>query len=524
MFTLLRQMLKPILIAAIIAFVGMIWASLGKGMSIMDDPRMNAAIVDGTPISRTDYQFALDNYLKKLREARGGELAAAEEIHARQLVLDELIRNQVLLAEADRRDIVVTDEEVVQYIKYDPLFRDAQGGIDANKYNMYVQRMSATNWTIFERQKRELLLLAKLRDGVSTNLRATISDLRNYYQSYYKRYTLQQVLIQPEAFITAERVAAHYREHAADYPQPLQVHARHILIKVAPEAPEEDVAAAKRKAQNLRDQIESGVLDFAAAARQYSDDPSNKDKGGDLGTFERGRMVPEFDAVVFDLDTGTISAVTKTEFGFHIIEVLERIENVPYPLAKVERSIRRTLTGDSETAAARARAADVARLARQGLPFATLARQYSDAASAETDGVIGTIGRYLDPELFPPEKFAFLNDELVNNYFIIREVSETLDRIPIGGVSDPIKSPFGFHLVKVTAAAEADPAGFPQFRGRVESDINSRLQSDVFDRWYEQVKLEHDIKTLLEAEFLNPSDTEAAAGLGAGENPPAPQF
>ncbi|MCX7978761.1 MAG: peptidyl-prolyl cis-trans isomerase [Bdellovibrionaceae bacterium] len=102
-----------------------------------------------------------------------------------------------------------------------------------------------------------------------------------------------------------------------------EVRARHILIKFNPADPEAE-AKTLEKARDLRRQAERG--DFAALAKSHSEDPGSKSKGGDLGYFSRGKMVPEFEAVAFSLKPGEVSEPVKTSFGWHIIQVLDRRE------------------------------------------------------------------------------------------------------------------------------------------------------------------------------------------------------
>jgi parvulin-like peptidyl-prolyl isomerase len=104
------------------------------------------------------------------------------------------------------------------------------------------------------------------------------------------------------------------------------------LTGTAAVSPTEEItgaeAAALALAQELRNRILAGE-DFATLAQEYSDDPSNASTGGDLGWFGRGRMVPEFDEVAFNLPLNEVSEPVKTQFGYHLIEVLERDDNRP---------------------------------------------------------------------------------------------------------------------------------------------------------------------------------------------------
>ena len=102
-----------------------------------------------------------------------------------------------------------------------------------------------------------------------------------------------------------------------------QVRARHILISVAADASEEDSAAALSKAISITQRLRDGE-DFAALATQYSDDTGSAQQGGDLGFFPRGQMVAEFEEVAFSQPIGEVSDPVKSQFGYHIIEVLEK--------------------------------------------------------------------------------------------------------------------------------------------------------------------------------------------------------
>jgi peptidyl-prolyl cis-trans isomerase C len=120
--------------------------------------------------------------------------------------------------------------------------------------------------------------------------------------------------------ITEEEVDAFYATHAEKLTLPETVHARHILIAIPDGADTAAVEAKHELAESIREALAGGA-DFAELARKHSDCPS-RERGGDLGEFPRGKMVPEFDSAAFALSENELSPVIRTKFGFHIIDVI----------------------------------------------------------------------------------------------------------------------------------------------------------------------------------------------------------
>ena len=152
-----------------------------------------------------------------------------------------------------------------------------------------------------------------------------VDDLR-------KRLVVQRVMrkYQTPPTITDEQVKAQYDQNPILY-STTQVHASHILVK------DED------SARQLLAEVKAHPEKFADLAREKSTDTVSAKKGGDLGTFGPGRMVPEFDKVAFALQPGEISDVVKTQYGYHIIMVAERKEGEPKPFDQVKEQIRASL-------------------------------------------------------------------------------------------------------------------------------------------------------------------------------------
>ncbi|HPQ68081.1 MAG TPA: peptidylprolyl isomerase [bacterium] len=139
----------------------------------------------------------------------------------------------------------------------------------------------------------------------------------------------------------------YYDEHPDEFQQGEQVKARHILIKVDENADEATVAAAKKKIEGLAAKVKGGA-DFAKLAEENSDDPGSKKRGGDLGFFGRGRMVPEFDEAAFGLAVGEVSAPVKSKFGFHIIKVEERKDSTKREFAEIKDQLMRKMSFENQ--------------------------------------------------------------------------------------------------------------------------------------------------------------------------------
>lgn len=146
---------------------------------------------------------------------------------------------------------------------------------------------------------------------------------------------------------TDKDIEAYYQAHKAEYLNPAQVKAQHILIRVENEAKPEEIAAAKTKADGIRKELLAGG-DFSKLAEKYSDDPGSKAQGGDLGFFTKDKMIPEFSQVAFSMKKNEISEPIKTGYGFHIIKLNESTpekqmdlqEATPLIQAKIENSKR----------------------------------------------------------------------------------------------------------------------------------------------------------------------------------------
>jgi len=149
-------------------------------------------------------------------------------------------------------------------------------------------------------------------------------------------------VVAKRAIVTDKDIEEYYKAHITEYKLPERVKARHILVKVKKEFTDEEKEAARRKIEGLLERVKKGE-DFVELAKTYSDDPASARVGGDLGYFQRGRMVKPFEDVAFSLKPGEVSDIVETRFGYHIIKVEDRKPAETIPLEKVKKSIREKL-------------------------------------------------------------------------------------------------------------------------------------------------------------------------------------
>ena len=134
--------------------------------------------------------------------------------------------------------------------------------------------------------------------------------------------------------ISDKESKAYYESNPDLFKQPEQVQASHILIKIDSEADESQKAQARKKIEKIQKKLQKGE-DFAALAKEFSQCPS-KAKGGDLGYFQRGQMVPAFEQVAFALKPGAVSDIVETKFGYHLIKVIGKKPETTIPYKDVK--------------------------------------------------------------------------------------------------------------------------------------------------------------------------------------------
>jgi peptidyl-prolyl cis-trans isomerase D len=312
-----------------------------------------------------------------------------------QQVGQQLVQQQILLAEAERLGINATNDDVVNYLHSGPtgavIFPNGKY-IGDQQYTALVNSRLNISVAEFEDNIKRDIVMQRLRALVTAGVSVSDKEVRDNYrkentrikfdyavlssddlrksispsdadlEAYFKKNAARYANAVPEqrkityfAFTpsqlpggipqpTQQEIQSYYSAHQSDYQSPETATSRHILIKLAPNADAKADAAAKAKADDVLKQVQNGG-NFAELAKKYSDDPGSKDTGGELGPSQRGRMVPEFDNAIFNQKIGD-TKVVKSQFGYHIVQVESRQAAHSQALNEVLPTIQATLSRD----------------------------------------------------------------------------------------------------------------------------------------------------------------------------------
>ena len=309
-----------------------------------------------------------------------------------QQVGTQLVQRQILVDEARKLGIHITDADVRRYLQTGPagqvLFPDGKF-IGQAQYTALVENRLNTTVADYEAGVKQDIALQRLEALITAPVTVNDQEVRAYYlkhnikikfqyavlqasdlgktinptdaelEAYFKKNAAQYAKAVPEqrtiqyfAFTpdqvpggvaqpTQQQIEQYYNNHQSDYQVPEQAKSRHILIAVSPTASAQEDAAAKAKAEMVLKQLKAGGS-WEALAKKYSDDPGSKNQGGELGFAQKGRMVPTFDHAIFSQPIGQIDIV-KTQFGYHVVQVEARQPAHTQALNEVLPTIQATL-------------------------------------------------------------------------------------------------------------------------------------------------------------------------------------
>jgi peptidyl-prolyl cis-trans isomerase D len=271
-------------------------------------------------------------------EALGDEVdPASVAAQLNEITAQVLVERSILAQEAEKLGLLVSKGEIEQAVLESPNFRGPDGRFDREGFERFVQYEYGSERN-FMTEQRFGMLANKMARVLRENARVSEGEARDALLQRLEEVRIAFVVLDgsrpgEEMEVADDAIAAFlaereeeartlYHQRSAIYDVPEQVRARHILLKLASDAGDAEVAEVEARAHAVLERLQAGE-DFAEIAAEISDDPGSKANGGDLGFFRRGQMVKAFEEAAFALEPGSLSDLVRSDFGFHIIRAEE---------------------------------------------------------------------------------------------------------------------------------------------------------------------------------------------------------
>jgi peptidyl-prolyl cis-trans isomerase D len=398
-----------------LALIFAAWGAYGIVSFTAGGSTTYAAEAGGEKISIEAARNAWLREQAQYQQRMGGEIPAAQKVILQDHLLESMIRDSLLTERAHDLGYRVSEHDVLDAIRNEPAFqiegkysnevakeRLAQAGISLDAYETELrgnlQRVQVQNGIALsdfqtpaeterarklQDEQREIRYLLLPPDKYSADVQVDDAATQAYYKAHLAQYmTLESVhlryaelrLDQLAAQVTPTDADLHaaYDKNKDRYIEPEKRHGRHILIPVG-----KDDAAARKQAEDVLAQVKAGK-DFAALAKQYSQDPGSAEKGGDLGWADRNQFVGPFADALFGMKVGEVQGPVKTQFGYHII----RLDEIQPGKTKSFEEVRPELEAELKRGGATDRFGEIqeqiqARLEQPGTDLDTLVKEFN---------------------------------------------------------------------------------------------------------------------------------------------------
>lgn len=440
MMTFLRnkkfyRILMGIVVVAFVGTIFMIWGAGGQNAFTGKEPAILE--INGVKVTSRQFVDAVQIEMAIARNQYGDNFSRIQDtLDFNQQAKDRLIRQHLLLQQADKYGIAVGKEEVDTAIRDEPRYyqlyqfhlqngdvskfrKDIRDQLRVDRLYSMLTDMAIVSDDEIEREYKKRNEKAKIKfiEFLNADFRDQVqpsdSEVKQYFESHKENYKKQEqfnvsyLKIDPNTVAekvqpTEAEIESYYNTNKAkEFTEQEQVKARHILIKTSENASAEEDTKAKAKSEKILKEVKAPGADFAELAKKYSEDPGSAQSGGDLGFFSRGQMVPQFENAAFNLKPGDISDLVKSRFGYHIINVEEKKEGYIKTLDEVKEQIRDKLKKEAAVPKVKELADELQYDAEyeNDLEIATKKPKYADlnlkvetTGLFEKEGTIPTIG------------------------------------------------------------------------------------------------------------------------------------
>ncbi|TDJ70049.1 MAG: hypothetical protein E2O35_00505 [Proteobacteria bacterium] len=365
MLQMIRDRAQGLVVGVIVFFICLTFALFGVQQYIDARSEVVVAKVNGEKIALAEFQRAFQQLRQRARAMFGDTFDPDQwsGAQAKLSTLNHVVDEHLLLQVIEDANMRASDVQVADYVRSSPQFQE-DGVFSKDLYSRMV-RVIGFSELGFEQQVRKDLVLNQLRAGVAATAFATAEELQRleqlrqqtrdvgftilgielfrdgieptgeeveqYFTEHREDYRVEEKIsvsyvelsiqtLMADITVDNKNLRAYYDENQANYTVAEQRNVDHILIRISPDASDEEQETARKKALALRDKALGGDS-FEDIARENSDDIGSRTDGGETGYFGRGVMAPEFEEAVYSMSEGDISEPIRTKFGLHVIRL-----------------------------------------------------------------------------------------------------------------------------------------------------------------------------------------------------------
>lgn len=348
--------------------------------------------------------------------------------------LQSMIDQSIIKAKAEEDSVEVKDHEVEQALQQQVDNIVAQVGSEEafeQQFNMSIDQYKKD----YRQEVYNQLLVQRYQATKFSNISVSRREVEQFYETYKdsipelpKRVNLSQIFLKVKASMSAD-------------------------------------SQAVRQLRELKRRIQNGES-FEKLASEYSEDPGSKAQGGDLGFVARGTLVPAFERVAFSLEPGELSPIVKTEFGYHLIKLVERRGEKIH----VKHILITPRASSQDNQAVVDSLNYIRQQILQGAPFDSLALQYSEDSDVERNyGELGWI-------------------EMPN--FQIPEFRQVADTMQVGEISKPFKTDLGWHIIRLNDVKPGGKVTLDKDWAEIEQAVLQRKQAQKYQEWLKELRTE----------------------------------
>ncbi len=426
-----------------------------------------------------------------------------ESLYARQ-ILNQLIFQKEIEYEAKRLGITVSNQERADRIRqFLPTAFNGDTFVGLDRYAAEVQARFQMTVPLFEEAIRQSLLQDKFRRLVTDGISAGPQELQDEFRYRNEKVKLDYALVKPEdlqakitpdeaeikaayeknktkyqvpekrvarfalidlnqlrqnAQISDDELKLQYQQNIQQFQLSNRVHVQHILLMTVGKT-DAEAEEIRQKAQDVLKQAKKGAK-FEDLAKKYSEDPGTKDKGGDLGWITQGQTVPEFEKTAFGLEKDKISDLVKTQYGFHIIKVLDKETAHTKPFEEVKDSIKTPLL-----------------LSKADKQASVLADQLSAAIRRSNRTSLDDLAK--QSHLTVGETRPVAPADPVLEFGNSQEAKEAIFRLRQGELSLPIRTDRGYIVLSVKEILPAHQGSLEEVRDKVVAELKLQKATEM---------------------------------------------